>query len=161
MHSHAEVWIPDNGNADKIKQYVSIAMQPYHEEAGGWWDWWQVGGRWTGCKDGYNPEKDPSNIQTCEYCHGTGKRTDIIVTNGCNACKGTGKRVVWPTQWRFHKGDICHVNDVPDNLQCSTLLLAETKPIMAGKEDSTVSVKEELKRLEVTNGYLVTVDYHD
>jgi hypothetical protein len=29
--------------------------------------------------------------EECKFCHGTGKRTDMVVVNGCNACLGTGK----------------------------------------------------------------------
>jgi len=30
-------------------------------------------------------------LEDCWLCNGTGKRTDIIVKNGCNCCHGTGK----------------------------------------------------------------------
>jgi hypothetical protein len=43
------------------------------------WDWWQIGGRWTGTfADGYNPSEDPNNIEVCSLCEGTGQRTDAI-----------------------------------------------------------------------------------
>jgi len=39
------------------------------------WDWWEIGGRWTGELDSkYDPRKDPRNIVPCSLCDGTGDR---------------------------------------------------------------------------------------
>jgi hypothetical protein len=76
-------------------------------------DWWQVGGRWTGClKPDYSPEKDERNWETCTQCNGTGTRRDAIAMANnfkegyCNGCSGhekntgrKGVRVKWPTEW--------------------------------------------------------------
>ena len=40
------------------------------------WDWWQIGGRWTGSLDEYEPEKDLENQEWCSFCAGTGNRSD-------------------------------------------------------------------------------------
>tara|TARA_R110002020_G_scaffold166330_3_gene354254 strand:+ start:561 stop:992 length:432 start_codon:yes stop_codon:yes gene_type:complete len=48
------------------------------------WDWYCVGGRWTGLFDGYNPETDPRNLEA----------------NG---------KVKWPTEWVQHDGDVMPV----------------------------------------------------
>ena len=40
------------------------------------WDWYTVGGRWSGTLDDYNPYTDPKNQQECWLCKGTGIRTD-------------------------------------------------------------------------------------
>jgi hypothetical protein len=78
------------------------------------WDWYQVGGRWTGLLDGYDPEKDPANLKTCYLCSGTGIRPDgkeqfgedwFKSTNGCNGCQGKGKSVAWPTSWEARPAD--------------------------------------------------------
>lgn len=87
----------------EIEERVEAMMAPYGN--GIHWDWYQIGGRWTGTFDGYNPNKDPKNIHTCEWCKGTGKRTDMVVENGCNGCGGTGKAVKWPSDWKTRKGD--------------------------------------------------------
>ncbi len=173
MHYHAEVWIPEDGDIKEIEKHVSVAMQPYQEDESdddtpGFWDWWQIGGRWTGAHDKYHPETDPANIEVCKYCGGTGTRRDMKVANGCNGCHGTGKFVKWPTEWVFHQDDIVNVKDVSDELSCHALILPETEPIMThkwdGKEtvktDFMGNVKQELERRHVMNGYLVTVDYH-
>jgi hypothetical protein len=71
------------------------------------WDWWQVGGRWTGTLDNYNPSKDPKNLKTCWLCQGTGLRNDELGKQArkenpeytCNGCGGTGKSVEYPSNW--------------------------------------------------------------
>lgn len=34
------------------------------------WDWYQVGGRWTGFLSDYNPLDDPNNVKECFHCQG-------------------------------------------------------------------------------------------
>ncbi|TCL90327.1 hypothetical protein C8J38_10843 [Rhizobium sp. PP-WC-2G-219] len=72
------------------------------------WDWWQLGGRYSGrLAAGYDPEKDPANIETCWLCQGTGKRSDEIAVQcrvgnpeyTCNGCDGKGRSVKWPSKW--------------------------------------------------------------
>lgn len=66
------------------------------ENPEGFWDWWVIGGRWTGVLDpDYDPSTDPRNFAACWLCHGTGKRTDMEVLDGCNACQGTGVARNW------------------------------------------------------------------
>lgn len=86
------------------------------------WDWWQVGGRWTGMLiPNYRPEEDPRNIKTCELCNGTGKRTDSIALEQnpgmtevtCNGCGGKGQRAEWPTNWVKVAGDQMRLDEIP------------------------------------------------
>lgn len=78
------------------------------------WDWWQVGGRWTGMLNPvYDPESDPNNSEICFLCKGTGKRPDMKIENGCNGCEGTGIRTKWPTQWAKFSGDQIQRKDLP------------------------------------------------
>jgi hypothetical protein len=92
---------------------VEKVMGP-SEKNGGFWDWYQIGGRWTGTLDGYEPEKDEANIKPCNLCGATGKRADMEVANGCNGCAGTGKSVEWPTQWKRHAGDVMPVEQLTE-----------------------------------------------
>jgi hypothetical protein len=55
-------------------------------DCGGFWDWHQIGGRWTGILSGYDPEKDPANLKP----------------------DGSPK---WPTSWARHAGDVLPVRD--------------------------------------------------
>lgn len=73
------------------------------------WDWWVVGGRWTGLlAAGYDAEKDPANFETCFICHGGGLRTDELGRAArlkdpgytCNGCGGTGKSLKHPAKFR-------------------------------------------------------------
>lgn len=76
------------------------------------WDWWQIGGRWTGhFAPGYKPDKDPENRRTCRLCFGTGKRPDMKCENGCNGCRGTGIETKWPSEWR-NVGNQTRVGDL-------------------------------------------------
>lgn len=98
---------------------AAALLAPYDENGcaysdGSRWDWWQVGGRWTGSLDGYDPRTDPSNIVRCNLCGGTGTRTDIVVHDGCNGCQGSGVRLVWPTNFQHHAGDIQPVRNIPE-----------------------------------------------
>lgn len=71
------------------------------------WDWWQIGGRWSGHLSGYDPEKDPANIEVCSYCETPDhKRLFEGKLINCNGCNGTGKSTKWPTGWGVHEGDV-------------------------------------------------------
>ena len=107
---------------DDVEAAVKNAMGA-HEDAGGFWDWYQIGGRWTGALDGYDPDKDERNVEECEWCHGTGVRRDVVgVANGmaqkqwCNGCDGKGKKVKWPTQWAAHPGDIAPIESLTEEV---------------------------------------------
>jgi len=110
---------PHNGMNRWLEAAVSEAMGP-SEDDGGFWDWYQIGGRWTGLFDGYDPEKDPANIVVCDLCHGTGRRDDELGKSlrtknpeyTCNGCSGEGKRAEWPTQWKFHPGDLMPIENL-------------------------------------------------
>ncbi len=110
-------------------------LEEFAKEYGGWekktdgrfydhtnvnkrWDWWQVGGRYTGKLSGYDPDKDPANRETCFMCGGTGKRNDALGQEAraknpaytCNGCEGKGWSVKWPTSWKNHPGDKMRVS---------------------------------------------------
>jgi hypothetical protein len=112
-----------------IEAGIAHVMKPFGN--GREWDWYQIGGRWTGLFDGYKPEEDESNIEICDLCKGTGFRNDLIgkqmreedPTYTCNACGaydkenkiwshgryGIGRRLKWPTEWKRNAGDIMSV----------------------------------------------------
>ncbi len=87
----------------------------------GRWDWYQIGGRWTGHFDGYDPAKDPDNMETCEICNGRGSLLDrsgkLVACNGCSvkaAGDGKGRALKWPTQWGFRMGDTILTSELAD-----------------------------------------------
>src|SRR5258706_1000221 len=78
------------------------------------WDWWQVGGRWTGSLiPQYDPSEDERNKETCTLCSGTGKRADMPDQEKCNGCDGTGVSKKWPTSWARIEGDQMRLGDIP------------------------------------------------
>lgn len=125
MHFYAIVALPP-GVTD-VERAVDDLMAPFSENVSenGWWDWHQIGGRWSGRLDGYKPHLDPANLETCLICGGSGTRADGVerfgqewadACGGCNGCNGLGMRVSWPTQWALHEGDVARFGDVKAKL---------------------------------------------
>jgi len=108
---HFEVFVAIDADAADAEEAVATALADYEGQK---WDWFRLGGRFTGALTGYDPEKDPANVETCVWCKGTGRRDDATGREArkanpeytCNGCGGEGKRVKWPTQWAPHAGDV-------------------------------------------------------
>jgi len=115
MTHYAALVLTETGSDEEVDRLLAA-----YSENGEWfadgsrWDWWVIGGRFTGLLDSYAPEKDPANIEACDLCAGTGERPGgreefgaewYQRCHGCNGCDGTGQRVKWPTQWAPHDGD--------------------------------------------------------
>lgn len=116
-----------------LEQAVARAMGP-REDQGGFWDWYQIGGRWTGALSNYDPTKDPENIEICNICGGTGFRQDdrgrrareqdpSYTCNGCGRHDGRkwshgeygpGRRLKWPTLWSENPGDAVPIEKVEE-----------------------------------------------
>jgi hypothetical protein len=122
MMSHFSVYVIIPGDGD-VKAHVDRMLAPYNEEThdDGRWDWYQLGGRWSGALDGYDPETDPANRKPCDLCDATGTRRDMVVVDGCNGCGGTGIMVVWPTQWVRRDGDVQPVSVVIAELAAGSI----------------------------------------
>ncbi len=100
---HIEDWSGNEGGLENGKLYYWSKYNPKSK-----WDWYEIGGRWTGSFDNYDPLSDKTNYSKCEHCQGTGTRKDMtsserkmhlnpekgflfpIIGEGCNACQGTG-----------------------------------------------------------------------
>ena len=190
MHAHAEVVIEDLDDPKDFEEvkaavYGVIASFCEHDEDNHdtFYDWHQVGGRWTGAHDKFDPYSDPRNYEDCKLCNNTGFRTDAIGVSArqenpsytCNACghrnddgtwthskQGPGRKPKWPTDFAFHEGDVIRVEDCPDDLQCCTLVADGDFFEMDedGHSPKTETVKKKLASLGITTGWLVTVDYH-
>lgn len=72
MHYLVYVFFEDEPEPDVLKETVTAALTPFQNTE---WDWFQIGGRWTGHLTDYNPETDPQNLDD-------------------------GGKPKWPTQWR-------------------------------------------------------------
>ncbi len=90
---------------EAVEPEVTRLLAPYDENdeafrEGSKWDWWVIGGRWTGSLSDYDPTKDERNFERCGFCVG-GITTQAIadrypaykdhVGKTCIQCKGTGK----------------------------------------------------------------------
>jgi hypothetical protein len=129
------------GFTGDIEEGVVTALAPYDEDLKveqvtedgetywtnprGLWDWWQIGGRYTGhLADGVEPRRDPRNWEVCIHCRGTGERaaSGLHPQTGqrwCNGCthdlEYTGQRgvhVKWPTEWVADVGNVARLGDV-------------------------------------------------
>lgn len=86
MHYYGLVFLPRSIERMGIESAVAKVMGRHDvDNQNGLWDFYQVGGRWTGELDGYDPNKDPKNI-------------------------GEDGEIKWPTEWRLHEGDILRLN---------------------------------------------------
>jgi hypothetical protein len=133
MHYYALAIVPAEGDLDAL---LAETMGPYDENEHledhydekydetyqrnprGLWDWYAVGGRWSGVLSGYEPSEDPKLTERCRLCHGTGLRDDDLGRHfraqnpeyTCNGCAGSpggpGRMPLWPTQWPRHGGDV-------------------------------------------------------
>ena len=104
MHTLCLLVLPPGRNS---REHIAIALEPFNENTDyerGWWDWYQVGGRFTGIFDDYSPRQDPRNLETCRVCHGIGVHPKS--QQACAQCEGGGIDHKWPTEWVPYPGDI-------------------------------------------------------
>ena len=154
MHFLTYVLIPASTPDPKAEVDALMGKYNSQEYKGGFWNWYQIGGRWTGFLSGYDPEKDPANIE------GNYTKAGIVE-----------KRVKWPTAWAKHDGDIQPAavalakDDVPNHLVTSdeNVLAYETWNghdwiVNAGYEEA---VKLALEKAVAAGEQVVVVDCHD
>jgi hypothetical protein len=127
MHYLIGVILPFKYDGEKLNDAIAEILKPWDENAelvettdddgdtyrhnpNGKWDWWQLGGRWTGVWSDYDPAKDPLNHQTCWLCQGTGLRNDETgracrvehpdyTCNGCGRETKSGFMLKHASQW--------------------------------------------------------------
>lgn len=203
MHYHAEIYLEKLENVD---EQIAEIMKPYdegleierYEEDGeelwrnprGFWDFWVIGGRWTGDHTGYDPWKDRLNYSKCRWCGGTGFRNDAVgqeereigPTYTCNSCGeydletktwshgefGPGLSMAWIP--RPYYGDLMHIAGIKDDLTCYTLIVnGKIYPkehfdyenlTFLKNPEFDGNVMKKLNELGIKDGYLITVDYH-
>jgi hypothetical protein len=177
MHYYALVKV---ASREDLTPQVERAMRPfreeYHEDSGqltGFWDWWSIGGRYTGRIDGYDPTTDRRNMEVCWLCRGTGKRTDDVGNQyreehpeyGCNGCDSTGIKIKFPSDWAPHSGDIALRSDIPDASKPYTLI-ADGRATHREEWDgehftNNQAAMDEAWDALAPDSLLVVVDYHD
>lgn len=217
MHYQAEVFIPSNKNVEaQIERIMSpydenercvfkeikegdedyedydedkiTGKRGYWTNPKGFWDWFEIGGRWSGEHDDYDPYSNPINYEPCYICGGTGFRCDNVgmeardddPTYTCNGCgQYDNENKVWThgkigkglkPKWNVarYDGDVVAIKDIKKELTAYTLIV--NGEVFHKKEwngETFVdggfngNVLEKLKELGITDGYLVTVDYHN
>lgn len=98
-------------------------------EDGTRYDWYQVGGRFTGLFDQYDPIADEANYATCKFCEGTGTTTQAVADQypaylehvgkpciQCNVGHG-GEQKLFPGrslnfQFEPHAGDVVPARNI-------------------------------------------------
>jgi hypothetical protein len=174
MHYYALVEIPPG--AEDIDAAVGAAMEPHREtdDGSGIWDWWSIGGRWTGHLSDYEPRTDRRNMKVCWLCHGTGRRDDEAADAwraehpdydyGCNGCESTGIQVKFASHWVRHEGDVTYRGLLDDSQAPFTLITggrAFSKEHWDGDNfiDTTGELEAAWSSLD-PGTRLVVVDYH-
>lgn len=120
-HYFAAVVVPPDTDHETLQDRVGELLQPFDENDGdnpdGKWDWWVIGGRWTGVWSDYDPTADPRNHKTCWLCQGTGMRNDPLgqahraqnpdyTCNGCMNGPRPGVMVEHASNWVRTEDDL-------------------------------------------------------
>ncbi len=92
---------------DGRQSVIEVALDPFYEDTSSGsedaqWDWYQIGGRWTGLLNGYQPENDPANLDA----------------------NGEPK---WPTRWLERAEDTQPVQRWPETARPYWLLTPDGK----------------------------------
>lgn len=175
MHYHGEVWVPEKPTKHEAERILTKLIGAYSEEthsSKAFYDFYRIGGRYSGSHDNYDPSSNILNYKLCWLCKGSGKRPDMDCSDsrGCNGCGGTGAELEWPTRFKFYEGDIMTVEGVEKlnpEITAYTLIIApirkRKRPQIFHTFDSTEfngKVFPYLKKLGIKDGYLITLDYH-
>ncbi len=99
---------------------IEAALTPFYEDTSSGseepqWDWYQIGGRWTGLLDGYDAEKDPANLDA----------------------NGEPK---WPTTRRERAEDTQPVQNWPETVRPYWLLTPDGKILGCASEQGIADV---------------------
>jgi hypothetical protein len=127
MHFSVVIYLKEK---EEYENQVNDILESFKEH----YDWFQIGGRWSGNLGNSNPEDNPDNWETCSICNGTGMRNDELgketrkenpayTCNGCSTIdsngnmvyqdpKHPGQRMKWPTQWEPAEDDIIPVSNL-------------------------------------------------
>jgi len=183
MHYHAEVWLPES--KDYVKK-IHYALYGLHEDNGGFYDWYVIGGRWSGehtlwllkkrfgarkinrINDEFDKKygwwtnnKNPRELRQKQYAEIFGKH--ISAEEYC------GMMPEWRDTYKDdgYSDDIIEVKKIPWKFfDCYTLLLEGGEYFQSSVwngstwQDTKFSAKKMLKKRNLYKGFLVTVDYH-
>ena len=150
-----------------------------HNEQGKW-DWYCIGGRWTGWATKSDPAADPENYEPCWVCGATGLRNDAPGTQArqadpdytCNGCRGSRQMLRFPSKWKRVESDISPVASLRSDSSPHAIITPDGEWHEAGRMVSFAIVLDEKPDViwddevaslltKYQNGYLaVVVDCH-
>jgi len=185
MHYHGEIYFKEKPK-DVVKA-VSKVMKPFRErideetdEYVGFWDWWVIGGRWSGIhtETKLDPVKLNEFYRVCNekglFLYGRENQIDVQEARRTEEFlklfpdfEGPVPTCRDPYKLDGYPDDIMPVEEVTSRLSCHTLILPG-KVLRLGTRDEDWFreadfdgyVKKALEARGITTGYLVTVDYH-
>ncbi|MHB8359237.1 MAG: hypothetical protein ACYDCP_07045 [Thermoplasmataceae archaeon] len=135
-HYHAEIILAAKP-ADALVE-VTRVLAPHRRRRGhpnGFWDWFQIGGRYTGrhVSSDFDPYADPRKVG------------------------------VWPTQWEPLEADVMRITALPADLTCYTIIVESTGILHLGFEEGERGrlLAPVLAACGIRDGWAVTVDYHN
>ena len=112
---YARDWAPEELGFDE--DGTPFALTTYNPRSR--WDYYAIGGGWTGVLGGYDPTEDIENWVTCPACGGTGRPDGKLERldpeygyDGCTGCEGKGWQVKCPARFRDHEGNVQPVADL-------------------------------------------------
>jgi hypothetical protein len=167
---------------DTFDKYMALYECDYKNDNGKYgymrnpnyfYDWWQLGGRWSGYKiKGYNPRKDKRNHEKCNICNGSGYRGKLFCNACCNESRDgweieKGIAVKWPG-WNHLDVNYLHVSKIEDDTSCFTIIykdILKHQKIYENSEfiktDFDGNMKKFINKYDIKDGYFLTIDYHD
>ncbi len=136
-HKYGYILVDSNNNVIKCVKRTNPNRK---------WDWWVIGGRWTGTFINDDPTKNPKNYERCFICEGSGSRLDMTgvdwsrkgnemfpcIGSGCNACYGSGMVLKHPPNFE-RSGDICPVAELKEDFTPFAFLTPEGEWIEKGQ----------------------------
>ncbi|GAA1578865.1 hypothetical protein [Leucobacter aridicollis] len=131
MHYYALVEVPEGD--EPFEKRLAAVLAPHKEGVEGGselWDWWILGGRWSGRLSGYDPYTDPVNQKRCWLCQGTKFRNDELGKREralnpeytCNGCGGTGLMTVHESEFVPHAGNVAKFGALSKEMQPHVLI---------------------------------------
>lgn len=125
-HFAVAVLVEEPVTRDSAEEAVRPLLEPYRESDewfgdGTRWDWWVIGGRWSGVLDGFDPGDEIENWEVCWLCDGTGVRPGgrerfgdrwFRDCNGCNGCMGNGLSFKHAPSWMPHDNDVLPIAEI-------------------------------------------------
>lgn len=127
-----------------VQMKVAELLAPYDENGEAFadtsrWDWWQIGGRYSGQLVGHKWWMESAQYTPCKFCDGTGTRDDTvgrmnpmprehhedsdgccpfpIIGTGCNACHGTGMQAPFGGPREHFEGDIVPIARIREDFR--------------------------------------------